>query len=253
MPKYQYMIGIILLSSFIIIMHLLGEYRIFELSISIESLINYLSSIATILGIVGAVILGYFFFVFQTIETKQQNCYIALRTELNNLVDILFILPEDFKYLTIPLHECIVSLQTRKLRDYPIVGDDWKPIHNIVDILEKKKDFGHPVIYKMINSLNIIEDYAGEIGVSKVAVVCSLFILKSIKKFFYLLLFSIGGIFLFYLLVDKYNVHPLAISSLMFILLYFVGTAILETLLHLHDYYREVVPEDNKDEINNYI
>lgn len=252
-PKHQILIGIILLSSFNISIHFLDKYNLFELSLSIDSLINYLSSIATILGIIGAIILGYFFFIFQTIETKQQNWYLSLKSALDDLVTTLHQLPADYPYLVEPLHKCISALQTRKLRDYPIVGDDWNPIKNIADIVEEKSILADPVIYKMLNSLTKIEDYAGEIGISKIAVICSSLILKSIKKLFYLLLFSIGTVFFFYLLREKYDVHPLAIGSLMFILLYFVCTAILETLLHLHDYYREVVPEDNKDEISKLI
>lgn len=252
-PKHQILIGILVLVAFNFIIYLLGNLNLFELSLSSDSLINFLSSIATILGIVGAVMLGYFFFFFQTIETKQQNWFLALRTEIDNLVTILHGMPVDYQYLLEPLHECIRALQTRKLRDYPIVAADWVPIHKPADIASEKDVIGHPVVYKMIISLSKIEEFASEIGVSKIAIICAFFILKSIKKLFYLLLFSIGTVFLFYLLRDKYDVHPLAIGSLMLILLYFACIAILETLLHLRDYYRETVPENNKNEISKYI
>lgn len=252
-PKYQLFIGILFLLFFNITISLLGNLNLFELSLSSDSVINYLSSIATIVGIVGAVILGHFFFFFQTIENKQQNWFLALKSEIDNLVDILHKMPVDFQYLLEPLHECIRVLQTRKLGDYPIAGEDWKPIHKPANIAVEKDVIGHPLVYKMIISLGKIEEFASEIGVSKIAIICSSFILKSIKKLFYLLLFSVGTVFFFYLIRDKYIVHPLVIGSLMLIFLYFVCIAILETLFHLFDYYRETVPEANRDDIAKYI
>ena len=252
-PKYQILMGVLLLIFFNITIYLLGNLSLFELSLSADSLINFLSSIATIIGIVGAVILGYFFFFFQTIETKQQNWFLALRSEIDNLVAILHGMPVDYQYLLKPLHECIRALQTRKLGDYPIIADDWEPIHKPADIAAEKDVIGHPIVYSMIISLGKIEEFASEIGVSKIAILCSVLILKSIKKLFYLLLISLVVVFLFYLIRDNYCVHPLVIGSLMLVFLYFVCTSILETLMHLFDYYRETVPEQNRDEVSKYL
>jgi hypothetical protein len=202
---------------------------------------------------VGAVMLGYFFFFFQTAESKQQNWFLALKSEVDNLVEILHTMPLEFQYLIEPLHECIRTLQVRKLRDYPIVGDDWKPIHKPADIAAEKNVISHPLAYRMIISIGKIEEFASEIGISKIGILCSVFILKSIKKLFYILLLSVATVFYFYLIKDTFEVHPLVIASLMLLFLYFVCLAILETLLHLFDYYRETVPEDNQEEISKYI
>jgi hypothetical protein len=105
----------------------------------------------------------------------------------------------------------------------------------------------------MIISLGKIEEFASEIGTSKIAIICSAFILKSIKKLFYLLLLSVATVFYFYLIKDTFIIHPFVIGSLMLFFLYFVCVAILETLLHLYDYFREIVPEANQDEISEYI
>lgn len=252
-PKYQFFIGVLILIFFNCTIYLFGSLHLFELALSADSLISLLSTIASIIGIVGAVMLAFFFFFFQTIENKQQNWYLALKSEIDNLVTILHKMPPDFQYLIEPLYECIRVLQTRKLRDYPIVGDDWEPIRKPADIAGEKEVIGHPVVYKMIISLGNIEEFASEIGISKIAIICSALILRSIKKIFYLLLLSIGTIFLFYLIRDKYIIHPLVVGSLMLLFLYFTGITILETLVHLFDYYKETVPEENRDEIAKYI
>lgn len=249
-PKNQILIGLLILVVFNLVQYICVSVKLLKLSITPDSLISYLTVIASIAGIVGAVMLGYFFFYFQTIESKQQNWYLALKSEIDNLVTILHEMPSEFRYLMDPLNESVRALQLRKLRDYPIVGDDWIPIHKPADLAAEKDVIGYPIVYRMIISLGKIEEFAGEIGISKIAILYSAFILKTIKKLFYLLLLSAATIFYLYLVKDTFIIHSFVIGSLMLFFLYFISVAILEALLYLYDYYREIVPETNQDEIS---
>ena len=111
----------------------------------------------------------------------------------------------------------------------------------------------------MLNSLSKVEQYGGEIGVLKMATYLSVFLLKSIKKLFVLLLVYIFVIFIFYMLKNTYTFDPFLLGSIMLLSIYFMAVTIFEVLLHFNDYYRNYSPDtdrkdreenDNKNKIN---
>ena len=149
-----------------------------------------------------------------------------------------------------PLHDCIQFLNLKKINDYPIVGDDWKVISSPIEKAIDNGDNGKfQIIYEMGNILANIEQYGGEIGVLKIASFLSIFILRSIKKIFYVLFTSLSVIFFNY--VSNFqiinNVHIK--YSIMFLIIFFTFTSILELLLHLTDYYREYCEQQIDDEL----
>jgi len=227
----------------------LDKYGFQKFKPEVSDLLDYLTLISTLLGVVGSILIGFFFFSFQGILSQQQTWFTAIKEEINKLINILAKLPSDSTSLFMPLHECISFLQNKRLRDYPIFGDDWKIISNPVDIVVEKKLLGkHFLFYEMTNSLSKIEEYAGEIGVLKIATLLSVFLIKSIKKIFFLLLANIFVIFIFHMLKNSYNFHPVFLGSIMLLSLYFISTTIFEVLLHFNDYYRNYVPDREREE-----
>lgn len=240
----QLFTGFILLFVLITLFLALERKGVLVLKINSDLLVHYLTVIASILGTVGAIIIGLFFFSLQSIETRQQNWYMSIKEETEKLLEILYTLPAELSHISAPLYECIQFLQAKKLRTYPIMGEEWKSIQEPVNIaLDKKPVEDFPIVYKMIFSLANIEEYASEIGILKIATICSELVLASLRRLFYLLLISIAAIFYFQLIKEVYIFHPIAIGVIMFCFLYFTCTSILATPVHFQDFYREAIDQ----------
>lgn len=241
--KIQLFLGFVLSLVLILLLLALEKNNILVLKIKSDSLVHYLTIIATISGTIGAVIVGFFFFWFQSIETRKQNWYLAIKDEIEILREILWNLPEELKSISDHLFQCIRFLEERTIKTYPIMEEDWKPMDTLIKVVipDQKKYYDFFMDYRLVSSLAKIEEYVNEINLLFIVGAIARVVLRSIKKLFYSLLIAVAFIFYLQLIKGVYILHPMAISLVMFCFLYFTCTSILEMLIHLQYFYKEAI------------
>lgn len=250
--KIQLLVGFVLSLVLILLLLALEKHNILVLEIESSSLVHYLTIIASISGTIGAVIIGFFFFWFQSIETRKQNWYLAIKDETEILRGILWTLPEEQEHISSLIFKSIKFIESRIIRTYPIMDEDWEPIETLIKgvIPDDKKNLCSYIEDKLVSSLVKIEEYKNEINFLCIVAAIARIVLRSIRRLFYLLLVAVTFIFYLQLTKGAYILHPMAISLVMFCFLYFTCTSILVILIHLQDFYREAIYQADTDDFS---
>ncbi len=239
--KTQIYVGIIILLVFI----LLAEKNKFTLCVKVSQFADFLKIIASIIGTIGAIMIAFFLFFCQLIDGKRQDFYYIIQKEIDKLREILYAIPSDFSNLIKPVTDYIDFFSRKKIRDYPIDKSEWESLYKQLQTTLKNCNNINPRIpLQIFASLLRIENYLSEMGIIYVETIIGGFILDTIKKFFYLVLLSMLSIF--YFSIIEHSFHPQVFASVMLIFLYFACVFILEVLLHIRDYYREVSNDNGK-------
>ena len=190
LKAYAQVAFILFISSAItVFIYFLNRNSLIKISITTDIITEYTIVLASILGPIAAIMVGFFFFKFQSIESQRQTWYLATKKEIDNLVEILHNLSSNYPDLCEHLNRCIVHLEAIKANTCPFWGKEDLEIIQAPSnyILQNEKiNQTEKNIYKFIHSILRIEEYNQNLRVLTVGIHISDFILKSIKKLFIL-------------------------------------------------------------------
>ena len=240
-PLYQLFLGGVFVLVSTILVYFWGGENLQSATIKIQDIIDIFITISTVIGTVAAISISFFFFALQSVEAQQQGWYFKLKDEINILVNLVHNLPAEYAHLHEPLDDIVNYFDSLRLREFMIRGEGWKLLMAPMDALEgKSKSFDVFEIDKMSNTLARIEEYASEVGVKKIQIITSKFILVSITKLFAVAVLSLFFVILFTLSKGIYDYYNFFSIPLILFTFYMCAVLFVEMMIHINDYYREL-------------
>ncbi|MDM5352032.1 hypothetical protein QUF65_14185 [Lysinibacillus sphaericus] len=130
--NYLY-IGIMIILLFFLLNEIELDYKIV---LKEETFLDFLKLMASILGIFVSVLVGFYFVLFQLIDTRRHTYFSKLREHIEKLKNIQRNLPDELIFIYESLGETINYLDDIKIRDgVPAKGEAWLLIEEPYNIL----------------------------------------------------------------------------------------------------------------------
>jgi len=230
----------------------LQKLGLITISFSFGTLNSYLQIISSITGTIGAILIGFFFFRFQTIQSDLKDWYIEIQREVDKFTKILHEIPNRYFELKPILDRAIKHLESIKLYDYPFLEEeDWeiiqRPSNTIFDSQEINSTDECP--YKIIASTVRIEEYFKQLNISTIEIIISEFILHLIYKLFAILITSLALMLIFSVIKITHSSANYIYSAIVLSLSYFTFIVIAETVFHFKEYYKNVSPAEESEKL----
>jgi hypothetical protein len=214
--------------------------------LDVNSLSSFLGLMAQIIGTIAALMGAFLLFWYQSIESRKQNWYATFKAEVANLRQIFLGLSQPYSHLRPTLAHIVSWLEGMRLRDLPIMGDDWEEkIHKFISVAESKGwkfqdlEGDDSSVDVILLTLGRIEEATSEYGILCIEIIIASFFLRTIIKLLFILIAILCAILVLNLAGQSSFIIQYSIIMVLG-LLYAVIIGILELILHFRDYYREL-------------
>lgn len=251
--RYGIMTVVILIMFFTLL-----ECKGYPIKVTLNSFNEFQKLMAQIIGTFTAILIGFYFVIFQMLDSKRHIYFGSFRQELQQLKIHLHKIPSHLSYIYFPISTSINFLDNILLRDgIPARGEEeWSTIYKPIEVLSKngedysgfskKKNIFVDELYSIYSR---IEEYLGLLGVLGISTLSLGLMFKSIIRLLFNVLFYIFT-FIFISILNDTNVSisPTFLLILIIIGLYLSTIYICQMILHIYDFYRNYMVDYVDDE-----
>jgi hypothetical protein len=253
MSRKRYIIyGLILLIILFLIISLLN-CKGYQIIIDKNTFNEFNKLMAQIIGTFTAILIGFYFVIFQMIETKRHTYFQNFREEVRQLKIKLQNIPNELSYIYSTFSMSVNFLDSILLSGgVPAKGkEDWEIIQKPIWVLIKKgfKYKGYSskkniFFDELFNTYEKIEDYLSRLGVLHISTFSLKFMLDTIIRLLFNVIHYIFAFLLFSFLFDnKVLINPVIPILVMVTSLYLSIVYISQFVLHIYDFYRNFMDD----------
>ncbi|MGE8712013.1 hypothetical protein ACO2IY_19400 [Leptospira interrogans] len=225
--RTQLVIGIIALCSLGIILNYSEKNNYIKLSFTLNQCLDFLNQITQLIGIITGALLAFFIFNCQSIETQRQSYYLEIIRNVDNLKNHLLNLPNKYKFIKFELALIINSFNFKTFKEIDFFDSDFDKAHRefVVKLEDNKIQYTGllgktRLIDDIASNILRIDDYMESLRVLEVQIILLELLVKSLKKLFITILFSM--LFIYFSQILKFeNIFYLLIPLLFIYLLTF--------------------------------
>jgi hypothetical protein len=250
--KRYILYGFILLIILVLIISLLN-CKGYQIIIDKNTFNEFNKLMAQIIGTFTAILIGFYFVIFQMIDTKRNTYFQNFREEVRQLKIMLQNIPTELSYIYSTFSISVNFLDSILLSGgVPAKGkEDWEIIQKPIWVLIKKgmkyKGFSskkNVFFDELFNTYEKIEDYLSRLGVLHISTFSLKFMLDTIIRLLFNVIYYILAFLLFSFLFDNNAPINPTISIVVLVTgLYFSMVYIIQLVLHIYDFYRNFMDD----------
>lgn len=223
-----------------------------------NTLLEFTKLMAQIIGSFTAILIGFYFVIFQMIESKRLTFFQNLREEVRQLKIKLQNLPNELSYIYHTFSMSVDFLDSILLSSgVPAKGEeDWERIYKPIMVLlkkgEKYKGYSNKknVFFdELFSTYEKIEEYLNLLGVIHISTFSLRFMFDTIIRLLLNVFYYILAFLLFSFLFDnKVSINPTILILVLVTGLYLSIIYISQIILHIYDFYRNFMVDFLKED-----
>jgi hypothetical protein len=239
--------GFLLLIILVLIISLLN-CKGYQIIIDKNTFNEFNKLMAQIIGTFTAILIGFYFVIFQMLDTKRHTYFQNFRGEVRQLKLMLQNIPKDLSYIYSAFSMSVNFLDSIILSGgVPAKGkEDWeiiqKPILVLINKGVKYKGYSSKkniFFDELFNTYEKIEDYLSRLGVLHISTFSLKGMLDTIIRLLFNAIYYILAFLLFSFLFDNQVSINTTIPIIVMVLgLYLSMVYISQFILHIYDFYR---------------